>query len=204
MAVTTPTVSRRERQREETRRDLALAALELASTHGLANIRVPEIAAAAGVSPRTFNNYFDSKEAAIAWPARRRAAKLADNLAARPEREPIGEALVGAVGDLYAAREEQGFPGPWLRKFRALVAREPALYGEYLKAADAAERALAEAIRTRLGAREDELRPELLAAVAVGAERAAIRHWMTQRRKTAPLAEAVRGALEQVLAQVAP
>lgn len=205
MAVrSTPIASRRERQQEETRRDLALAALELASAHGLANVRVPDIAAAAGVSPRTFNNYFESKEAAIAWPARRRAAKLADNLLARPEREPIGEALVGAISDLHASRQERGFPGPWLRKFRTLVAHEPAVYGEYLKAADAAERALADAIRTRTDASEDELRPALLAAVAVAAERAAIRHWMSQRRKTAPLAGTVTAALEQVLAEVAP
>ena len=54
----TPTFSRRERQREETRRDLAIMALELASARGLANVRVPDIAAAAGVSTRTFNNYF--------------------------------------------------------------------------------------------------------------------------------------------------
>jgi AcrR family transcriptional regulator len=196
--------SRRERQREETRRDLALAALDLASAQGLANVRVPDIAAAAGVSPRTFNNYFHSKEAAIAWPAVRRGQKLADSLLARPDEEAIGAALVAAMSDLHAAGEERGFPGPWMRKFRALVVREPGLHGEYLKAADAAERALADAIRIRTGAARDELRPSLLAAVAVAAERAAIRHWMTRRPKPAPLADTVRAALEQALLQGAP
>lgn len=181
-----------------TRRRLALAALELASANGLANVRVPEIAAAAGVSPRTFNNYFPSKEAAIAWPAARRATKLADNLLARPAQEKLGAAIVAAVSDLYSAPEE-GYPAQWLQSFRALVAREPTLYGEYLKAADAGERALASAICIRAGTSEDELWPKVLAAMAVGAERAAVRHWITQRQKPGRLAETVRAALQQAL-----
>lgn len=201
-AQTAPLVSRRDRQRQETRRDLAFAALELADTHGLANVRVPDIAAAAGVSPRTFNNYFDSKEAAIAWPARQRGIRLAEDLGARPPEERLHEAIVGAVSERYARWDDGGFPGPWLQKFRVLVAREPALFGEYLKAADATERALAEAIRVRMGATEDELRPKLLAAVAVAVERTAVRHWMTQQEKAAPLGETVRTALEQALPEI--
>jgi hypothetical protein len=42
-----PLVRRRDWQLEETRRDLALAAFELTREHGLANVRVPEIARAA-------------------------------------------------------------------------------------------------------------------------------------------------------------
>ena len=37
--------SRRDRQKEQTRLDLALAAFELARDHGLAQVRVPQIAA---------------------------------------------------------------------------------------------------------------------------------------------------------------
>jgi AcrR family transcriptional regulator len=199
---TTSTPRRRDRQREETRRDLAFAALELASAHGLASVRVPDIAAAAGVSPRTFNNYFPSKEAAIVWPAARRAAQLMGNLLAQPEEEELGAAIVSAVSDLYGAPQEHGFPARWLQKFRLLVAREPALYGEYLKAADAAEQALAEAIRVRTGAAEDELRPKVLAAVVAGAERAAVRHWMAQHPKPGSLVETVRAALQLALREI--
>jgi AcrR family transcriptional regulator len=52
---------RREQYKEQTRLDLAVAAFELARAGGLAGVRVPQIAAAAGVSARTFNNYFASK-----------------------------------------------------------------------------------------------------------------------------------------------
>jgi AcrR family transcriptional regulator len=167
-------------------------------------VHVPEIAAAAGVSPRTFNNCFPSKEAAIVWPASRRASRLADNLLAQPEPEALGSAIVAAVSDLYSAREEDGFPGQWLRKFRSLVAREPALHGEYLKPADAAEQALADSIRTRTGASDDELAPKVVAAIAVAAERAAVRHWIAQRQKPGPLVETVRAALKQALQEVKP
>ena len=43
-------VRRRDLQKEQTRLDLALAAFELAKAEGLANVRVPQIAEAVGVS----------------------------------------------------------------------------------------------------------------------------------------------------------
>src|ERR1700690_2108124 len=84
---------RRDQQKEQTRLDLALAAFELATAEGLANVRVPQIAEAVGVSTRTFNNYFSSKEAAIVFPTPLRAARMARDLAERPADEPLGDAL---------------------------------------------------------------------------------------------------------------
>ncbi|MGC1285621.1 MAG: TetR family transcriptional regulator, partial [Streptosporangiaceae bacterium] len=141
---------RRELQKEQTRLVLALAAFDLAKEYGLANVRIPQIAAVVGVSPRTFNNYFPSKEAAIVWPATLRAAGLADSLADRPADEPLADAIVAAVAGQHGNSEIAGLPAGWLDEFRALVAAEPALHGEYLKAA-AAEPALADAIARRAG-----------------------------------------------------
>jgi AcrR family transcriptional regulator len=204
MVVTqSPTFTRRrDVQREETRRDLAIAAFELASAQGLSNVRVPDIAATAGVSTRTFNNYFPSKEAAIAWPAARRAAQAAENLRARPPEEPLNQALQAAVDELYGAPHQDGLPAEWLRRLRALVASEPALLGEYLKAAQAAELALARAIALRTGAGEDELEAKVLAAMVVAAERAAVMHWMKQDHKQGPLRATVLGAVRLALAEV--
>jgi AcrR family transcriptional regulator len=194
--------SRRERQREETRRDLARAALELAGERGLANVRVPEIAAAAGVSTRTFNNYFPSKEAAIAWPAERRWTRMGENLLARPAEEPLGDALVAAVAGLYASAPDPESQDSFVGRFRALAATEPSLRVEYLRISDAGEDQLAKGIATRIGAAEDELRPRLLAAMAVGAERAAIRHWLPSTGKTTPLADVVHAAVREALKEV--
>jgi AcrR family transcriptional regulator len=194
-----PPVRRRDRQREETRRDLALAAFELARERGLANVRVPEIALAAGVSTRTFNNYFASKEQAIAWPAGQHAAGMAMALRGRPAGEPLGEALVAVVTGQYRPPREDGLPPHWLRDFRSLVAREPALHGEYLTAMAEAERELADAIAARMPAGE-LLRARVLAAMVAGAERAAVRYWMATR--SGSLSETVRQAVEQAVAGI--
>ncbi len=194
-ALMDPPARRRDQQKEQTRLDLALAAFDLAREHGLAGVRVPQIAAATGVSPRTFNNYFASKEAAIVWPTTRRATRLAANLAGRPAEEPLADALAAAVASMYDQDEMDGLPSGWLRDFRALVAKEPALHGEYLKAAAAAEAALAGAIARRTGAEEDQLEPQVLAAVVAGAERAAVRYWVRQAESSSTLTDVVRTAV---------
>ena len=186
---------RRDQQKEQTRLDLALAAFELAREHGLASVRVPQIAAATGVSPRTFNNYFASKEAAIVWPTTRRASRLAANLADRPPQEPLADALAVAVASMYEQDEVDGLPSGWLHDFRALVAREPALHGEYLKATSAVEGALADAIARRIGADEGQLEPLVLAGVVAGAERAAVLYWARHAQDSSTLADVVRAAV---------
>jgi AcrR family transcriptional regulator len=178
-----------------TRLDLALAAFELAKASGLASVRIPQVAAAVGVSTRTFNNYFPSKEAAIVWPTTLRTTRLADSLAARPADEPLGDAIVAAVAGQYGDSEIDGLPASWLGEFRALVATEPALHGEYLKAAAAAETALADAIAERAGTDTGDLEPQVLAAIAVAAERVAVRYWARSAARSASLTGTVRAAV---------
>ncbi|MGO9191784.1 MAG: TetR family transcriptional regulator [Streptosporangiaceae bacterium] len=190
-----PPLRRRDQQREQTRLDLALAAFELAKAEGLASVRVPQIAEAVGVSPRTFNNYFPSKEAAIVFPTTLRAARMAANLAGRPAGEPLADALVAIVAGHYGPGGQDGLPDGWLDGFRALVAAEPALHGEYLKVMAASERRLAEVIASRIGAAADDLEPLVLAAVVVAAERAAVMHWFRQSASRPPLADVVRAAV---------
>ena len=186
---------RRDLQKEQIRLDLALAAFELAKAEGLAKVRVPQIAEAAGVSTRTFNNYFPSKEAAIVWPTTLRGARLAGDLAGRPAGESLADALVEVVAGLYGPGGQEGLPENWLDEFRALAAAEPALHGEYLKAQAAGERALAAVIARRIGAAESDLEPLLLAGVVAAAERAAVLHWFRQAGPSASLADVVRTAV---------
>jgi AcrR family transcriptional regulator len=190
---------RRDMQKEQTRLDLALAAFEQAKTQGLANVRVPEIAAAAGVSTRTFNNYFPSKEAAIVWPTTLRTARLAETVASRPAGEPLADVLAGAVAGLYGDSERDGLPAGWTREFRALAAAEPALHGEYLKAASATEVALADAIACRTGTPPGQLEALVLAGVVIAAERAAIVYWHRQATPPAPLTELVHKAVDMAV-----
>jgi AcrR family transcriptional regulator len=190
---------RRDWQKVQTRLDLALAAFELAKMHGLAQVRVPQIAEAVGVSTRTFNNYFASKEAAIVWPSTLRGARLASDVAERPAGEQLADALVAVVAGLYGPAGQEGLPEGWLDGFRALVAAEPALHGEYLKSQAAGERALAETIAARTGSPEGALEPLLIAGMVTAAERAAVLHWFGQAEPSASLVELVRAALTMAL-----
>jgi AcrR family transcriptional regulator len=187
---------RREQNKERTRLDLAVAAFTLANSEGLAAVRVPRIASTVGVSTRTFNNYFTGKEQAIAWLAGRHATGMATTLRSRPADEPLGRAVIEAVLAQYRPGRDDGLPAGFLRDFRALMMREPSLYGEYLTAMAAAERDLGDAIAERR-ADADPLHSRVLAAMAFGVERAAVRHWMETRSGT--LVETIREALEQAL-----
>jgi AcrR family transcriptional regulator len=191
-------VRRRDQQKEQTRLDLALAAFELARVEGLAKVRVPQIAEAVGVSTRTFNNYFPSKEAAIVWPTTLRGARMAADLAGRPAGEPLADALVEVVAGLYGPGGQEGLPENWIDGFRAMVAAEPSLHGEYLKAQAAGEQQLADQIARRAGAADGDLEPLLLAGVVLAAERAALLHWF-RRKPGTPLAEVVRTAVSMAV-----
>ena len=59
------TVSLRERRRQQTARDIQMTALRLSAEKGLENVTTEEISAAAGISTRTFFNYYTNKEDAV-------------------------------------------------------------------------------------------------------------------------------------------
>ena len=63
--MTTPELGLRERKRLATRRAIQRAALQVVRERGLDGTTVDEISRVADVSPRTFFNYFPSKEDAI-------------------------------------------------------------------------------------------------------------------------------------------
>src|SRR5665213_3942549 len=95
----------RERKRLATRRAIQLAAVELASERGFDRVTIDEISHVANVSPRTFFNYFPSKESAIIGelpelPELPDEARIERFIAAGPQ-EPIldgvAELLIAAI-----------------------------------------------------------------------------------------------------------
>jgi hypothetical protein len=110
----------------------------------------------------------------------------------------LSDALVTAVVGLYGPPAGKWLPANWLRDFRDLVSAEPALHGEYLRAASAAERALADAVAERMGDAAGQLRARVVAGMVVGAERAAVMHWMQTRDGS--LVDTVRTAVRQATA----
>jgi AcrR family transcriptional regulator len=170
--VTTPRPGLRERKKDATRKALREAALRLALEHGPDNVRVDDIAEAAGVSPRTYNNYFSSREQAIvAAVTADREARVAVAVAARPAGVPLSEAVTGAVVDQYAG------PGAQHRDALALITARPALRDAFLAAAADIEDPLAAVIAGRLGEHGADTAAVLSASVAA-AVRIALRRWV--------------------------
>jgi len=87
----------RERKKLDTRRALSDAALALAFERGLDNITRDEIAARAGVSLRTFNNYFTNKYEAVAYRQVQRMRRALDAFRQRPGGEPLWPAVTGSI-----------------------------------------------------------------------------------------------------------
>ncbi|MEV0649797.1 TetR/AcrR family transcriptional regulator [Phytomonospora sp. NPDC050363] len=192
----------RERKKQATRQALGIAAMRLAVERGLENVLVDDIAEAAGVSPRTFNNYFSSKYEAICALAVDRALRTGDALRARPPAEPLWTALHAAL--LAEYRDDGGAPDPsWTNGVR-LVTGQPALEGEYRKAQALMRDALAEAIAERLGTRPDDMYPLIVAGAATTATEIATDRWLAADPPTSIQEHVDRALLELALIWTRP
>lgn len=98
----------RERKKADTRRALSDAALALAFERGLDNVTREAIAERAGVSLRTFNNYFTGKYEAIAYRQVERVRRSLDVLRSRPAGEPLWTAITEAVLEPFVAEGTEG------------------------------------------------------------------------------------------------
>ena len=168
-------VSLRERKKAETRVALASAALRLAVELGPERVTVDEIADAAGVSQRTFFNYFASKEDAILGNTSASASRLVEQLAVRPPGEPPLDALRAAM---HASIDHlQSDPDEWIARNR-LVRGYPALAIRYAARLADLERELVleMARRTGLDADRDPY-PGVVAGATMAAARVALTLW---------------------------
>lgn len=169
-----PAQGLRQRKKLATRAKLSWTALTLAIEHGLDNLRVEDIAAKADVSPRTFNNYFANKYEAICAITTDRARDIGTVLEQRPDDEPAWEAITAAVIQQYSP--ENGTSRQWSQRSRRLFA-EPALRGEYLRSREIMLQTLAEAIKRRIEADDQDLLPHIAAAAVITATDLAIARW---------------------------
>jgi AcrR family transcriptional regulator len=177
-----PRASLRERKKLATRRSLRRVALDLVAEQGFAHVTVEDIAEAADVSPRTFFNYFPSKEAALFGADPERVAALRERLVRQAPGEPALDALrmvmasdARAVAD--ELRELGGDPADWLRRMKAARA-DPHLRAAHAAQMAMVERAVTEGLAERLGADpERDPYPGLLAATAAGVFRASMTFW---------------------------
>lgn len=170
--MTTPGPGLRERKKQATRKALRDAALRLALEHGPDSVRVDDIAEAAGVSPRTYNNYFSSREQAIvAAVTAEREARVAAAVAARPATVSLADAVVEAVVEQYTR------PGAHERDALLLITTHPALRNAFLGATAGIEDPLTAVIAERAGDDGGQA-AQVLSACVAAAVRVALQRWL--------------------------
>jgi AcrR family transcriptional regulator len=177
-----PAVSLRERKKLATRRLLRRVALDLIAERGMANVTVEDIAEAADVSPRTFFNYFPSKEAALFGSDPARGVELRERIVHESPGEPALEVLravmmSGAEKVAEELRDLGGDPADWLRRMKVIRA-DPQLHAAHAAQMANLERTITEALAQRLGTDPDrDPYPGLLCAVATGVFRNSMASW---------------------------
>lgn len=174
--------SLRERKKLATRRALQRVALDLVAQRGYSRVTVEDIAEAAEVSPRTFFNYFPSKEAALIGADPERTENLRRRLVEEPPGKSPLEALRSVLVDEARTLGEElselgGEPVDWVCRIKL------ALVDPHLRAAQAAhmtqiERAVVAGLAERSGTDPaKDPYPVLLACTAIGLMRAVISIW---------------------------
>lgn len=178
---------RREQKREDTRKRLTRAAQRLFAEQGFDRTSVDEIAAAAGVSRRTFFHYFDSKEDVILSRGAEFERALLDAIRTAPPEEPILAVAEHAVCAALASfdAEEARLIEQLKRDAPALGARD---HGKY----ERLERAIAGALAERSGTAPDDLRTRLDAMLLTGVLRVGGTGWVAASQSGMPIAEYVR------------
>ena len=166
----------RRRAREAVRAEIAETAFQLFTERGFDQTTVDDIAAAAGLSRRSFFRYFASKEDAVLGMLNAVGDAIAAELAARPADEPPWTSLRRALD--VPVTTYLGDPTVALARFR-LIHHTPALRTTLLDKQDHWQRSLAQVLAARLGADPArDPRPELLAATALAALDVASRRWL--------------------------
>lgn len=184
----------RERKKRARREALIDATQRLVERDGIDSVTVEAICEAAGVSTRTFFNYFESKDDAllghIPWPVSPLAA------ARFVEGGPSGDLLADLEELLATVIEQQPAGHERFRRAIALVAHEPRLLARHMAWFESHRSEIAQLVAQRLGP-EPSVDPETVASVAMFLVHATAQRWESTGAESDP-----RGHLAAVVAEV--
>ncbi|MBX3091149.1 MAG: TetR family transcriptional regulator [Cryobacterium sp.] len=194
----------RERKRLATRLAIQRAVLNLASQRGYDNVTIEEVSAEADVSPRTFFNYFASKEDAVVGdvPTLRDLSEAEKFVSEGPGEDVfsgLGRLLAAASNSFNDNREES-------QRRRVLLREHPALFAKRMAVLHDFEDDLAELVFRRLTADgvSDAAAPDvvrvharLVALIGFATMRFAYRGWIdTDDQRSLP--SSIRDAFAQL------
>lgn len=171
--------SRRELNKAATRQAISDSTLELLRSQGPGNFTVEDIAESAGISRRTFFNYFSSTEAAIASVTHGFLDKALEQFRLRPADEPILESARAALVEL----ADPMTVAPMAELF-SLTQASPLLARSELEAWDHCTEQIIAAARERAAqnpdAEMDELYLRALAGSVISCGKAAMDVWFSR------------------------
>jgi len=186
----------RQRKKQHTRRALFEEALRLFAERGYDQTTTADIAAAAGVSPRTFFSYYPTKEDVVFYDSDARAAAALGTFTQRAPGEGPVDIMVRAVR---AAVEVTGMPGgpsasEALERAR-LVNAIPALQAHALRLGHQAQRRLSAALLDVCPGELDPLDAGVAAAILMAAVQSTSMFVMESTQPSEALGPAVDRAL---------
>ncbi|MEU2338129.1 TetR family transcriptional regulator [Streptomyces sp. NPDC006654] len=197
-----------QRKRQLVADELTQAALDLLAREGFDAVTVDEIAAAAGVSKRTFFRYFSSKEDVVVQFLAEMGIGMRDELIDRPAQEPPSAALrhtVWRTVDACAGHADRTL------SVVQLILGTPALLARFLERQAQWRDALAAEMARRVGMDPAaELYPQLAAGMALTAFHAVLQRWSDSDGAEDPAALTDRAfaviapALDAVVADATP
>ncbi|OJZ74658.1 TetR family transcriptional regulator [Mycobacterium paraffinicum] len=166
----------RERRRRQTSADIRDAAVRLTVERGYDKVTIDEICAEAGISTRTFFNYFPNKESAIAYgPSDIPPELVADFVAAGPAPYSVvlAELITLAAHHLRDVPPRREHAAHMLE----LAKTSPAVLAAFLADLERFQTHLTDIIARRQGTRPDDEIVALIAALALTAVRSGIERW---------------------------
>lgn len=172
-------LSRRELNKAATRQAITDAALELLRSKGPGGFTVEDIAEAAGISRRTFFNYFSSTDAALASITHGFLDIVIQQLRKRPRDEPLLEAAQAALMALADPKTVEP-----LAELFALTQQSQLMAHTELEAWDHCRAQVFTVARERIRAvpgGADELYVHALAGSVISCGKAAMEVWFTRR-----------------------
>jgi AcrR family transcriptional regulator len=175
----TAPMSIRERTRRLAQTELTVVAQDLFLEHGYESTTVDQIAAAAGMSKRTFFRYFASKDDLVIGKYDLFGDRVADALDARPADEPVWESL-RRVFDITLDYVQDDRARARNEAMERIVRSSPQLNARYLEKMQRVQEILIGRVAQRLdghAARAEDPRPAAIVGAAFACMHAARSAW---------------------------
>lgn len=166
----------RARRRRQTTQEIHDAALRLARERGYDNVTIEQISAEAGVSQRTFFNYFPTKEAAVVYAPLEIPAELAAEFISLG-RAPYSVVLTDLISLITRHLGQEPPSRRQSEDIKVVSLQNPNVLAAVLTTYEAFYAAVADIVAQRLRLRAADEVPQLIAGLALATVRTGLDMW---------------------------